>query len=280
MLRILTYNVALQDVRIFNHSFYCPVNFIKQRLTLLPAALLKLDADVLCLQEAFHHDFQRKLYQSLSKTFPYITGLSRPGLKLRLGNELLTLSKFPLHQGKLIRFHASAMEEHLFTNKGFFHTVISHPEYGEIDLINFHTTSGGVHVHPETDRMEDLRSGQIEQMLGHIDNLDNVILAGDLNAGPHTSSANYKRVLDAGLVDACWQGNERQYSWDADNPLVINGNEAHLPSQCIDHVFLNEKFSREISHHETEIVLNDAILKIKGKYYPLSDHYGVLARLQ
>lgn len=70
-------------------------------------------------------------------------------MKFRLGNELITLSKFPIKKGRFFRFNHAALEEKIFTNKGFFIMTIELPGSGDFQLINFHMTAGGLRHHPE-----------------------------------------------------------------------------------------------------------------------------------
>ena len=273
MLSILTFNAALLDVRIFNHSIYCPVDSAPERLRRLIPALLTLRPDIIFLQEVFHRNLQQLIREQVAEELPYIAGGISRGSRFRLGNELLALSRFPLADEKLTRFQRAAPEEKIFTSKGFHHSTVMIPELGRINLINFHATAGGVHAHPEHDRMENIRSSQIEQILSYIKALDKVILAGDLNAGPHTSYRNYWQVLQAGFIDTFAAAGGEGYTWDPDNLLVANGKEQHLPPQKIDHIFIDAALSRLIIPVTASIVLTDG-----GK--PLSDHYGMLTRFE
>ncbi len=280
MLTILTYNAALQDVRLLKQSVYCPVKYVRERFDILPSILLQINADIIFLQELFHRDLQQDLYKRMEKTYPYVTGFAHSGLKLRLGNELLTLSRYPLSHGKLIRFQAAVAEEKLFTSKGFYHTVLSVLNVGQVDLINFHTTAGGVNAHPEDDRMDNIRSQQIDQILNFVNSLKLVILAGDLNAGPHTSIANYRQVLDAGFFDMSARAKDLAITWDPENPLVKHGKEHQLPAQRIDHIFINAQLAEIVNPIETKIVLDDHHVPTAIGEIPLSDHYGLLVALQ
>jgi endonuclease/exonuclease/phosphatase family metal-dependent hydrolase len=273
MLSILTFNAALLDVRLFKRSVYCPVDSVAERLERLAPALLSLRPDIIILQEIFHPDLQSSLHANLAGVYPHIMGGSGSGSRFRLGNELITISRFPLTDGKLIRFQHASPEERIFTSKGFHHCTALIPELGRVDLVNFHATAGGVHAHPEHDRMETIRRRQVEQILAYVQRLDKVILAGDLNAGPHTSYRNYWQVLQAGYIDSFAAAGGDGYTWDPANPLVANGREQHLPAQKIDHVFINASLSRLLMPVESWIVLND-------RNQPLSDHYGVLCKFE
>jgi endonuclease/exonuclease/phosphatase family metal-dependent hydrolase len=275
MLKILTFNASLQDIRIFGRSLYRPVGLIKQRLNLLPSALKAINADIVLLQEVFHRDFQDKLYKPLASTYPYVTGFANSGIKLRLGNELIILSKYPLHITNLIRFDTATREELRFTSKGFFHTIVEYPELGEINILNYHMTAGGKNAHPEDSPLELIRQHQIDQLLNYTCNLKNLIMGGDLNAGPHTSQINYKQVVDSRLIDICQPSNTMLYSWDPENPLVKEGIESHLPPQCIEHIFMDSVLFNQFSQFNSKIVLNEKICNHDKKSYPLSDHYGI-----
>jgi endonuclease/exonuclease/phosphatase family metal-dependent hydrolase len=200
MLSILTFNTAIQDIRILGQSVYRPVKYIKERLEELSKQLTKLSPDIICLQELFHPSLQQQLYGMLKSDYPYFNGFAKTGFELRLGNELLIFSKFPLQEGKLFRFSNAAIEERLFTNKGFHITFLDSP-MGEMQLVNMHMTAGGLRDHPEDQHMEKIRSNQIQQLIKTISNGMPTLLVGDLNAGPETSQKNYHAVLDAGFTD-------------------------------------------------------------------------------
>ena len=68
MLAILTFNVAVQNIRYFNQPAYWPVKYVKERHAALVSELLQIDADIMLLQEVFHRDIQDGLYDRLKKT--------------------------------------------------------------------------------------------------------------------------------------------------------------------------------------------------------------------
>jgi len=67
MLAILTFNVAVQNIRYFNQPAYWPVKYVKERHAALVSELLQIDADIMLLQEVFHRDIQDGLYDRLKK---------------------------------------------------------------------------------------------------------------------------------------------------------------------------------------------------------------------
>lgn len=249
-------------------------------MTTLAEKLLGTAADIICLQEMFHRPLQDALYNEIRHRYPYACGFAAKGFKLRLGNELLVVSRFPLEGGKLVRFNTAAPEELRHTSKGFFHTTVHIEGSEKIELINFHTTAGGRREHPESEVMNNVRARQIGQLLDYAKPLDRVILAGDLNAGPHSSPQNYRQLGQAGYVDTFNIPGDEGYTWDPANPLVAAGAEAHLPAQRIDHVFVHSGLYKKTSIHQSEIVLNENCVAAADRKLPLSDHYGVLSSLQ
>ena len=279
-LTILTFNAALLDVRILNHSVYCPVDSVYTRTPMIARALLSLRPDIIFLQEIFHYKLQKLIHGLLDHEYPYVTGIITPGLKPKLGNELLILSRYPVADVKLVPFNNAPLEEKIFTCKGYYHSTVTIPELGNIELINFHTTAGGMNAHPEHDRMEGIRHSQISQLLSYAGTLDKVILAGDLNAGPQTSIRNYQQVLQAGFIDTFAEVRASGCSWDPENPLVAKGRESHLPAQRIDHIFISAALAESLQPAEARIVLTGSQLEPADTTRPLSDHYGVMTSLR
>ncbi len=275
MLSILTFNTAIQDIRILGKSVYQPVKYIKERLEELSKQLIKLSPDIICLQELFHPGLQQQLYGMLKSDYPYANGFAKTGFGLRLGNELLIFSKFPLQEGKLFRFYNATIEERLFTSKGFYRALLASP-MGEIQLVNTHMTAGGLHDHPEDQHMEIIRSNQIQQLIKTISDEMPTLLVGDLNAGQETSQKNYHAILDAGFTDAFAEIGNSGVTWDPCNPLVVSSNENNLPAQRIDHIFLNQMALKLFMPFSGNIVLNNQSIELpNSSKIPISDHYGI-----
>ena len=280
MLKVLTFNAAILDVRIFGRSFYRPLEHIDERLRELARQLRQSSADLVFLQEMFHHDKQKMLLRFLDAHYPHNSRLARPGWKFRLDNELLVLSRYPLARGKLLRFKSAPAEELRHTSKGFYHIETEIPGLGRLNLVNFHMSAGGKYQHPESASMERIRASQIQQLLDYFQSLDMLLLAGDLNAGQQTSVANYQQLIDAGYVDVFLAGKGTGISWDPGNALVRMGNEAHLPGQRIDHIFAGRDLLKKVQVHDAEVVFKDRLVSTAQASLPLSDHYGITARLK
>jgi endonuclease/exonuclease/phosphatase family metal-dependent hydrolase len=277
VVRILTFNTALQDVSLLGLPVYRPCAFTSERLRALPAALRALDADIVCLQECPQPAMQRRLCAALADVYPHVAGLTRRGPRLRLGCDLLILSRYPLSAIRHVRFDRAATEEQLFTSLGLLQASVRLPSGRHVRLITFHTSAGGVRRHPESAAMELIRAQQIEQILDAARGPDPVVLAGDLNAGPEASPVNYRQVLAAGFSDAFAAAGAEGITWDPGNPLVADGAEWHLPPQRIDHVLVNSAARRLQEVQAARIVLAErSVAAGLDRQIPLSDHYGVL----
>ena len=276
MFSILTINAALQDVRLFARSLYRPLNHIDKRLQELAIQIRDNNPDLVCIQELFHADYQHQFFSLLQTTYPYATGFASPGFKLRLGNELIILSKYPLGEGQLHRFRQATFEERLFTSKGVYSIKVEIPDIGKIQVMNFHMTAGGLRQHPEHPVMESIRSNQIKQLLMTLNPEMPVILAGDLNAGTDVSTKNYNQILKEGFIDAFVESGGSGITWDPGNPLVANHGENHLPPQRIDHIFLNSVAAEILEPDKGEVVFNKPCIHINETHsIPVSDHYGI-----
>ena len=274
----MTINAALQDIKILGQSVYRPVNFIHQRITELSRQLLDHSPDIICIQELFHQGLQQKVHDLLKPDYPYAKGFIENRFDFRLGNELLVFSKFPVKESRLFIFNNATLEERIFTRKGFFRVMIDSPA-GMIQLINIHMTAGGLNNHPEDRHMEKIRSGQIRQMIESISHDLPTFIGGDLNAGPDSSRINYQAILDEGFIDAFEMTGSSDITWDPENPLVITGDENHLPAQRIDHIFMNNKALDILKPVSGSVVLNEnSILLADNSRIPVSDHYGLMVK--
>ena len=118
---------------------------------------------------------------------------------------------------------------------------------------------------------------QITQLLESISHDLPTFLVGDLNAGPESSKINYQAILDEGFIDAFKMAGNSGITWDPENPLIISGDENHLPAQRIDHIFMNN-MALDVLKPESGIIVMDenSILLEDNSRIPVSDHYGLM----
>ena len=269
MTTILTFNAGLIDIRVLGIPVYRPLPGVAERLQRLPEALAALDADIVCLQEVYQRRQQDWLHEVLAGCYPHAAGMPLGGV--RLGSDLMVLSKHPIVATRSVRFEVAMAEESLFTDRGFQLVEIELLGPGPMRLVNLHASAGGLFRHPEGVAAAAIRTRQIDQVLQSAGE-GSVVLAGDFNAGPEASPFHYRKVLDAGYRDAFAMAGAAGATWDPNNPLVAGGKEHHLQAQRIDHVFLNDAAAANLRPADARIVLDGNP--------PLSDHYGVLIEFE
>lgn len=107
---------------------------------------------------------------------------------------------------------------------------------------------------------------QIAALIRHA-NHRHMVLLGDFNLGPSIAPRRWRRLLAAGFIDA---GRDCAVTWSRANPLVASGLYRHAPNQRIDHVLVAPPLAALVRIETAHTVLAEE---------PVSDHYGVLARL-
>ncbi len=284
----LTLNTYLFDLRVLGLPLQRPAPYVRERLAALPDALRGVAADVVCLQEVFRHRHRALLQGSLADLYPYSAGVeARP---LRFGTGLMVLSRFPIESSRSRLFRRRFLEERIIVYSGMLHCVLTVPGLGRCHVFDIHATAGGIGRHPESTAAEACRGAQIDEIVSlakaHSD--DVAVVAGDLNAGPHASPANYRQMLDGGFVDRCRPPNGGSPSsspldvtWDPQNPLVADGPEARLAPQRIDHVFARGRGPGACAVRSARVVFDEPSVRVgSDRRVPLSDHYGVLADVE
>jgi endonuclease/exonuclease/phosphatase family metal-dependent hydrolase len=279
-LKILTYNAGLLDLKVLGRSLLRPAAFIEERFELLADSILKLDPDMVTLQEIYDRRHKQALAARLASIYPHaaVSPQRRPSL---VPPSLLTLSKWPLRDFGFTCFRAMPLAERLLDNKGFQLCSISTPN-GELFLANVHTTSGGT-LHPEDSTTDRFRDRQLDELLAACPAEAPGVLAGDFNCGS-VSTGNYRRLLSAGYVDAWTAANADDPGWTWEPTSSLNAGGTHsdwgCPAQRIDLVLLNSNAVRRFFVEEAERVFTVPSVAVKSaNSVNLSDHYGVMVTL-
>jgi endonuclease/exonuclease/phosphatase family metal-dependent hydrolase len=161
-----------------------PLFFVKnrkKRFEGLIKYLKEVDADIICLQEAFDVKHRAELREEFKIKYSIAgNGDSRKILFVKVFDTtggLMVLSKFPIKTKKFVpysRIFNSAIGE-VLARKGFLDVVVETPK-GDLRIVN-------THLHEETpffDRA--VRLFQLKKILGRINNIDlPAILVGDFN---------------------------------------------------------------------------------------------------
>lgn len=275
---LLTFNAGLLRMAPFGRALLEPAPWVEARAAALPQALRALDADIVCLQEIYAARHRRALRTALADRYPHAVAPARGKI---LPSGLMLLSKFPVAAHRFHGFRAGPFDERRFVQKGFQEVVVQPSDAAPLRIFNLHTTAGGWSFDPEDARTDALRARQIDQILtAATAAVPTTLIAGDLNAGPPVSMANYAQLGAAGWIDlyAAKHGADAPgATWSGDHPLARNGPHSHQRPQRIDHVFARGSSAKVL---EAQIVLQEAVVAAgKGEAVGLSDHFGMWVKL-
>ena len=276
MLRILTFNTGLTEIRLFGAALYEDVPHVVPRAAHLAAALRTVGADLVLLQELVPQRVKLRLTAELRDLYPHRAGIAEDSRFY--GTGLLILSRPPMEDAACTAFAQQTLEEGLFGPRGMVACTVRAPGFGRLRVINLHATAGGAYRQHRRKGALDRRSAQlaeaIEAAAAPFDGT--VVLGGDFNCSPVTAPRVGTRLQEAGFVDAA-AGLSRG-TWDPDNPL--NRDRARGPAHRVDHVFVRPGSGRQVTVADARIVLDEPVVELSDSgSLPLSDHYGLLAAL-
>lgn len=280
MLRILTLNTGLTEIRIGGIPFYTDVPHVNERAAHLAAALRSVNADIVALQELVPLRAKRALAAALADLYPYAAGITEDGRFYGAG--LLTLSRHPIDRATHTSFAQQTVEEGLFGPRGVVGCTVHASGFGPCHVKNLHATAGGAYLRGKR-ASQGRRHAQIAQATSLANQAaeEVVILAGDFNSGPTAWPHIYRHVMEAGFHDAVVAADQRddaglRGTWDPANAL--NRKMAIADAHRVDHVFVRADARVKVSR--TEIVLHEPTVAVPGgDRVPVSDHYGLLVEL-
>ena len=218
-----------------------------ERRPVLREAILKLDADLLLLQEA-------NLPDNFLESLPYPERLQFPEAGLAI------LSRYPAREEKRLPYQAvSPLESHL---RGAL--------FARLDVEGKDLWAGSTHLAWKGD--DGLtRLAQVEELLVFAAALpDPVLIGGDFNAV--SSDPPVQRMVSGGFRDLHSAGG---ITWDNQNPF-IQSHSVRFPDRRIDYLFLRGNLERSTAPVRCEVSCRE---RGAGGLHP-SDHYGVLAFFQ
>ena len=278
--RILSLNAGLLEL--FGRAF--PTPFVSERARELAIQIETLNCDIVLLQEIYGENYRRDLAATLKRILPYAIS-PRKKRNFGLQNGLMALSRYPT-TGRLDLFRDAPMDETLFDSKGVLITQHQLPCGTTLTMLNLHTTAGGMFNHPESAKIENFRSRQIQQVIDCANRIKSTMLiAGDLNAGPGVSEVNFRQLLDAGYVSIhdLMSPQSDDVTWDPLNSLNSKGPHKACPPQRIDHIFLRNSDYRDnkVQPVSSAICLENAVVQIPGSSaVSISDHYGICVEIE
>ena len=280
VLRLLTFNTGLTEIRLFGAALYEDVPHVVERAAHLPPALRRVDTDIVLLQELVPQRVKVELAAELRDLYPHRAGIAED--TRFYGTGLLTLSRHPIEDASCAPFAAQTVEEGLFGPRGMLGCTVRTPGLGSFRVINLHATSGGAY-RKRRQGAPGRKSAQIAQAVEAASTpfAGTVVLAGDFNNDPAEDPTTGRRLGDAGFEDVTALVPEAARppgTWDPANPL--NRSKASGAARRVDHIFLRPHGDREVAVGDVRIVLDEPAVPVPdGNPVPLSDHYGLLATL-
>lgn len=278
--RILTLNAGL--LRLFGGRVETAPQ-VEARACALGSQLRRMDADILLLQEVYKRRHNKQLIAELNDIYPWIAHDGRRRF-LSLDNSLMAFSRSRM-SSSLELFRAAPGHEKLFDNKGILICRIDIGGSAPLTVLNIHTTAGGPWLHPESAWVDRIRGQQIDQILQAASvEQGNVVIAGDLNAGPGVSDGNFRSVIQAGFVSVHdWlYPSAPEFTWEPANRLNVAGPHKMCPPQRIDHIFVKsaDVDSGRIRPLHSHVCLEEEVVRgTDGVMYTVSDHFGLCAEL-
>lgn len=201
-LKILTYNAGLFELKLFDFSIIKPADFLSERIAVLSNEIIKLDPDIIGFQEVYLKEHQDFLIEKLMNVFPY--NCYKRNKTIKVNNGLMIFSKFPNSENKYYPFiNRGPFTEKTFAEKGILKCTVDVPNYGKLNFINFHTTSGGFIYNPDSPEIIKIRSDQINQAYNIAEKFQYPgIILGDFNTGPEIAVENYELLIKKGYTDS------------------------------------------------------------------------------
>ena len=275
VLRILTFNTGLTEIRLFGAALYADVPHVAARAAHLADALRRVDADIALLQELVPQRVKTRLAAALRDLYPHRAGIAEDSRFY--GTGLLTLSRHPIESAACTPFAAQTPEEGLFGPRGMLACVVPTPGLGRVRVVNLHATAGGAYRQKRRRGAPDRRSAQLAEAIAAAEApFDGAtVLAGDFNCSPATAPWVGERLGEAGFADAA--AGVSRGTWDPQNPL--NRGRASGDARRVDHIHVRAGRGRPVAVADARIVLDEPVVPLGEGRLPLSDHYGLLAAL-
>lgn len=285
----------------------------------MPEEILKIDADIVAIQECYYEKDFNTLFAQLKHVYPYFARKEGRGIfsPLNLHNGLVILSKFEITGVELVLHKKVADIEYWFANKATLIAHINVPNIGKMSIVNTHPTAGG--DQPESGKADTGREFALLQTMNAVDKCQREgslpILIGDFNCASDCSAGNYELIISRGYRD-CYEeakasgvlsGEDVMNSvlifvcetltlcadgptctWDPLHELNAGGPHAHCPPCRVDHVFVPKDEPRFGAVRSAGVVFTEKIVKIPLKnkatneahsMCTLSDHYAIVVEI-
>jgi len=284
-IKVISFNAGLLDINLLGRSFLKPTDFLEERAAAMPSALEVHDADIVAIQEIYDKKYANDLIAALENSYPY--HYRKDTTRVKIGNGLLLLSKFPIREQRMITYATGPWDEALFASKAIMSVQIALGEDLNLNVVNIHPTSGGMFNAQDSEKIMHIRQQQIRQAMEVGESMDGEfgIILGDFNSGPEIASDDYMLLGTYGYVDAYLHVCQKtalapEMTWDATNFLNIHGTHSDSISQRIDHIFLSPGLAAATEIVESKVLFKEPSVPVTDEnVVTISDHYGLIATL-
>jgi endonuclease/exonuclease/phosphatase family metal-dependent hydrolase len=276
-LSILTFNI-------WDFPIWLPGLDRKSRLARLPAGILSLAPDIICLQEAWKVKNRTRLVEALGMQHHSPVGTVRtpaPLVSLDTTGGLFVISRHAMADHEFVPFPripgTSLIEE--LARKGVLCSRLSTPA-GDLWVVNTHLFAG------HSDLGTEQRMRQLGFLLDTVDRVCGrdaaVILAGDLNAMPtrpfpaetdYHFTLEYERLLANGFTDTLprFDASTVTYATSGNQYAAKWYHPTKSPSR-VSYVLFRPSATMHITTRDARVVFNTG--------EPLSDHCGLLCEIE
>lgn len=226
------------------------------RFKKIPGALVKTNADIIGIQEAFTR--RARVFERMGE-FLYYAKFNKRGI-IKTGAGLLTLSKFPISSKKVMAFSKCAGTD-CFAKKGVLLTRLTLGPGLSLDVYNTHMNAAG------DDSIRELQIRELAEFMSKNSGAEaNVLLLGDMNTDPrHPPYRLFSELMDLDdsykdYIDTLPSPSREQRDGHT-NQRVKPGK-----GKRIDYVFYRSK----------NLKVLDSKVNMNGPKTRLSDHDGVI----
>lgn len=259
-----------EEVKILSWNVFMlpkPVRFSLQntRTDLIVEELLKSDADIILLQEAFSGKFKSELKKKSIDKYPYQYYLNRriPSLKI-FGSGLYYMSKHPFEVLERVYFKRCTIAD-CFAAKGSAVVEVSLPSGRKIQVANTHLQAGGKNIKIRFKQLAQIKKALASVAAPGVPQ----ILAGDMNIDALSGNSFERLLSEMDMTSAPLEG-EPDYSNGF--PTECYSKPGKDGKEWIDHLLLSsQSYGAYVAHKK--VIPFSGILK--GRECPLSDHWGV-----
>ncbi len=143
-MKLLTINLGLLDYNVCGWTLFSNPPHGNLRIQVMPAEIIKVNADVVAIQECYSDDHFYYLLNSLLHLYPHHARKDGKMGCFNLHNGLIIFSKYEINNVDIFAHDKVMCIEEWFGDKS---TLIAHiwvPNHGRFAIVNTHPTAGGV----------------------------------------------------------------------------------------------------------------------------------------